>query len=266
MGPIGHKIRPQIRNDLVYLASLGLVLAAVPLVGLLIFAGRIIFLMGLALVALGAVAVTVSPVLRRWWESRSAGQVSFSGIRLAHDVALHPAHAWARVERGRLVVGADDLIQATLGPLDEVDVPPPGREVVRGEPLFRLQRDGRRVDVLSPVNGSVESCNAALRERPELVNEAPFTAGWVVRLDGRFPRWQLRTLLRGEKARAWMRAEVDRLLASHWWAGLVAEPGGAVPSVPDGGVMVGDVYRYIDEISWERINRGFFGVRAHGAP
>lgn len=252
MKAIGRSIRRNLRNDVIYLASLVLVLVAVPLMGLLAFFGRAVFLGGLGVVALGAVVFALSPTFRSWWRSRSTGQASFSGIRLAHDVALHPAHAWARLEDGELVVGADDLMQATLGPVEVVELPSAGRRVEAGEPLFRLRRGERTVDVRSPVSGEVRACNESLRDRPELVNQAPFTAGWVVRLDGEGPRRQRRGLLRGGKARTWLRGEVDRLLAT-----LVAEPMG-VPSLPDGGVVVGELHEHIDDATWRRLSHSFF--------
>lgn len=251
----GHTARRQGREALIYLVSLGLVLLALPLVGLLVFTGRAVFLGGLGLVALGGLAVAVSPGFRSWWQSRSTGQASISGIRLAHDVALHPAHAWTRLEDGEMVVGADDLMQATLGPVEEVELPPSGHRVRAGQTLFRLRRGERAVDVRSPVSGTVRSCNEALRQRPELVNQAPFAAGWVVRLDGEGPRRQRRALLRGGEARAWLRGEVDHLLAS-----LVTEPAGAA-SLPDGGAVVGELHEHIDDATWRRLSRTFFTGR-----
>jgi len=227
---------------------------ALPLAAVLAFTTRLVFFVGLVAVAAGGVAFAVSPTFRDWLTGRAEGKVSYNGIRLATDVALDPAHAWARVEEGELVVGADDLVQTALGPIESVEVPPPGTRVRRNDPLFRLRHGDRTVEVRSPVTGSVARANPLLGDEPGLVNEAPFTRGWVVRLEseGEPARRQRRRLLRGRRAKDWMREEVDRLLAL-----LVGSPAG-VPCLPDGGVLVDELHRHIDDVTWRQLEASFF--------
>lgn len=246
--------RRRIRDELLFVSILVLLVLALPLAAALAFATRVAFLVGLVAVAVGAVVFAFSPVFRDWLRGWTEGKVSFSGVRLATDVALDPGHGWTRVEDGELVVGADDLVQTALGPVEEVDLPPPGTRVRRGEPLFRLRHGGRTVEIRSPVTGTVSRPNLQLATEPELINQAPFTRGWAVRVkseDGSARR-QRRSLLQGARARAWMREEVDRLLAI-----LVGTPGG-VPSLPDGGVLVEKVYRHIDDATWRQVKASFF--------
>jgi len=248
--------RVRIRDELLFVTILVLLVLALPLAAALAFATRVAFLVGLVAVAVGAVVFALSPVFRSWVRGWTEGKVSFSGVRLATDVALDEGHGWTRVEEGELVVGADDLVQTALGPVDEVDLPPPGTRVRRGEPLFRLRHADRTVEIRSPVTGTVSRTNPQLATEPELINQAPFTRGWAVRVkseDGSARR-QRRSLLRGGRAKAWMRNDVDRLLAI-----LVGTPDG-VPSLPDGGVLVEEVYRHIDDATWRRVNASFFGM------
>jgi glycine cleavage system H protein len=253
---MGTITRRHIRDELLFVTILVLLVLALPLAAALAFATRLAFLAGLVAVAVGAIVFAVSPVFRSWFTGWAEGKVSFSGIRLAHDVALAESHGWTRVEGGELVVGADDLVQTALGPVDKIDLPPPGTRIRRGEPLFRLHRGDRTVAIRSPVTGTVSGANPRLANDPSLINEAPFTAGWAVRLEaeGESPRRQRRSLLQGRQAKAWMRDEVDRLLAV-----LVGTPGG-VPCLPDGGVLVDEVYRHIDDDTWRRVNASFFEI------
>ena len=246
--------RRHIRDELLFVTILVLLVLALPLAAALAFATRAAFLIGLVGVVIGAAVFAVSPVFRSWFTGWMEGKVSFSGVRLAHGVALDEGHGWTRVEDGELVVGADDLVQTALGPIDKVDLPRPGTRVHRGEPLFRLHHTDRRVEIRSPVTGTVSGTNPVLARNPELVNEAPFTHGWAVRVESEdgSARRQRRSLLRGERAKAWMREEVDRLLAL-----LVGTPGG-IPSLPDGGVLVEEVYRHIDDATWQQVNASFF--------
>lgn len=226
-----------------------LLVLLLPLVALLAFALRAMLLVAVAaaLVA-GAAAYGASPAFRQWFRVQSRPEVAYRGLRLATDVSLSPAHSWVRAE-GEAWVGVDDVLQAALGPVEDVEMPPPELRVRRGDRLFRLRRGNRVVDVPSPVAGAVVGCNPVLRGRPELINEDPFDRGWVVRLQAENLRDDRRSLLRGRRARSWHRCAADRLSAF-----LPARPG---PDVPGEG-PVEDIYRHIDDAAWRDLNETLF--------
>ena len=90
-------------------------------------------------------------------------------------------HEWARLEDdGRIRVGITDYAQDALGDVVYVDVPEVGTEVTAGQPFGEVESTKSVSDVYSPVSGSVVERNAALEERPELVNEDPYGDGWIV--------------------------------------------------------------------------------------
>lgn len=253
---MSRRAGPWVREGLFYAAVVIVLVLALPLAVALALTARLAFFGGLALVAVGGIVFAVSPTFRDWLTGRSEGKVSYQGIRLASDVALDSGHGWARVEGREMVVGADDLVQTALGPVEAVDLPPPGTRVRRHEPLFRLRHGSRTVEVRSPVSGSVVGTNRQLGDKPGLVNEAPFTRGWVARIrsEDEAPRRQRKKLLRGRHAKAWLREEVDHLLAL-----LVGSPAG-VPCLPDGGVLVDELHRHIDDATWQRLKDAFFEV------
>ena len=150
-------------------------------------------------------------------------------------------------------VGADDLMQAVLGPVETVGLPPAGLHVEQGEPLFWARRDDRTLEVRSPLSGTVVSTNERLRDDPSLLNQAPFTAGWAVRLRGDHPREDRRRLFRGRSAREWFRGEVDRLLSAFTPDAMVGA------TLPDGGVVSHELWAHIDDATWEAMNRVLFG-------
>lgn len=206
----------------------------------------------------GGILFAASPRFRGWLDDRTRLEVSYKGLRLSTDVGLHPSHGWVRSEAGGLVVGADDLAQAALGPVERVELPPVGRRVERGEPLASLLRGGRSLALRAPVSGTVAGANAALRERPGLVNEAPFTRGWLVRLRGDEPRGERRRLVRGRRARTWFREEVDRLVA-------LVQGRETAPTLPDGGTLLAaELHRHIDDGAWKALTETFFGERPEG--
>lgn len=93
-------------------------------------------------------------------------------------------HEWAlREGDGRVRVGITDFAQDALGDVVYVDVPEVGTEVRAGQPFGEVESTKSVSDVYSPVTGRVIERNAALEERPELVNEDPYGDGWMIAIE-----------------------------------------------------------------------------------
>ena len=242
------------KKGLFLLAFVLAAIAALVLFVVLAILMRPLLLAGLILGALGvAVLSAFSPRFRDWFEAVGERETFHSGLRLATDVALHPSHSWARlVAPKQVAVGVDDFVQATLGPVESVELPPIGSRVEQGDRLFSLQRGNRCVAVLAPVSGTVLERNVALMTRPGAVNEAPFTRGWVVRLQAENFDVECERLLRGKPVRDWFRREIDRLMTT------VLADDALAPALPDGGVLTDDLYGHIDDVGWTTLTRTFF--------
>ena len=244
--------KSRFKNAFTTTSTMLLVVVSLPLLAIAAFAARFVVL-GILLLALpaGLVAYAASPRVRAWFGDGELDEDRFGGLRLASDVSFHAGHAWARRDAGGVTVGADDLVQSVLGPVDEVDLPAKGSAVGAGEALFTLHHGGRSVTLRAPVSGIVERTNDALLRVPGLVNGAPFDAGWVVRLSAPAGRGEMRSLRHGRGARAWFRGEVDRLLEA-------LQPASAAPALPDGGRLVHELHRHIDDAAWDRIRKALF--------
>ena len=93
-------------------------------------------------------------------------------------------HEWALAEDdGRVRVGITDFAQDALGDVVYVDVPEVGTEVRAGQPFGEVESTKSVSDVYSPVTGRVIERNAALEDRPELVNEDPYGDGWMIAIE-----------------------------------------------------------------------------------
>ena len=92
-------------------------------------------------------------------------------------------HEWARAEDGRVRIGITDFAQDALGDVVYVDVPEVGTEVRAGEPFGEVESTKSVSDVYAPVNGVVVERNEALADNPQLVNEDPYGAGWMISIE-----------------------------------------------------------------------------------
>ena len=94
-------------------------------------------------------------------------------------------HEWAKLEDAdaRLVsVGITDFAQDELGDIVYFDLPQAGDNVAHMEKMGEVESVKAVSDLFSPVTGRIEAINDQLIDKPELVNDDPFEAGWIMRV------------------------------------------------------------------------------------
>jgi glycine cleavage system H protein len=90
-------------------------------------------------------------------------------------VALDAATGVARV-------GLTDFRQQTSGDVVFVALPEPGVHLVAGGDLASIETIKVDLAVPAPCEAVVLAANAALNDAPELINQDPYGAGWLVEL------------------------------------------------------------------------------------
>ena len=104
--------------------------------------------------------------------------------KIPSDLKYTKSHEWVRqAQNGALEVGITDHAQSALGDLVFVEVPDVGRALSAGEACAVVESVKAASDVYSPLAGKVIANNDALASKPELLNEDPYGAGWLFRLE-----------------------------------------------------------------------------------
>ncbi len=99
------------------------------------------------------------------------------------DLRYTKSHEWVRLgESGAVEIGISEHAQGALGDLVFVEVPEVGRAVTAGEACAVVESVKAASDVYSPVSGKVTASNSALASQPELLNQDPYGAGWMFRV------------------------------------------------------------------------------------
>ena len=107
------------------------------------------------------------------------------------DLRYTKSHEWVRMAlgaahgaapNGAVEVGISEHAQSALGDLVFVEVPEAGRALTAGDACAVVESVKAASDVYSPVSGKVTAGNAALAAQPELVNQDPYGAGWLFRI------------------------------------------------------------------------------------
>lgn len=91
-------------------------------------------------------------------------------------------HEWAKLDEGLAVVGITGYAQEQLGDIVYVELPQPGETVSQFDAFGIIESVKAASDLVAPVSGEVLAINEELVDKPELVNEDPFEAGWMLKV------------------------------------------------------------------------------------
>lgn len=179
-------------------------------------------------------------------------QPSFvSGFEVPSNLRYHLGHTWALQESPTLArVGFDDFAARLIGKCDSVILPKRGQWVRQGEKFLTVIRDGKKAELVSPIEGEVTNVNEAVGKDASLPCRDPYGQGWLVSVMSPDARTSFRNLLSGNLAKQWMSEAASRLRAK------VPALAGAVAQ--DGGLALKDVSSVIPNQSWSELAHEFF--------
>ena len=93
-------------------------------------------------------------------------------------------HEWICPEPGgKGKVGVTDYAQSQLGDIVFLDLPAPGTRVEQFGKMGEVETVKAVADLFSPASGKILEINQAAIDEPRLVNDDPYGAGWLVRLE-----------------------------------------------------------------------------------
>jgi len=99
------------------------------------------------------------------------------------DLRYSRSHEWVRVnDDGTVTTGISDHAQEQLGDLVFIELPEVDHEVEAEEACAVVESVKAASDVYAPIAGTVVEANEELVDTPEAVNQDPFGAGWLMRL------------------------------------------------------------------------------------
>ena len=119
-------------------------------------------------------------------------------------------HEWVHLEGGKNAkVGITDYAQSQLGDIVFLGLPAAGTELAQFGKMGEIETVKAVSDLFSPASGKVLEVNQAAIDEPAVINQDPYGAGWLIRLELSQP------------------AELDALMSSDAYekyvAGLVQE-------------------------------------------
>ncbi len=171
-----------------------------------------------------------------------------SWFQLREGMYYHQGHSWAMPASDELVrVGIDDFAQKLVGKTQSVKLPRIGDKVEQGETGWELLVGSKSIPMLSPVNGEVTRVNEEVIRSPHLINQDPYEKGWLLEIRASTIRTDLKNLLHGRLASAWLEETVNALRER--------SAGGLRAVLQDGGVPVDGIAKSLSPDQWVEVAR-----------
>ncbi|MHB8735329.1 MAG: glycine cleavage system protein GcvH [Terriglobales bacterium] len=92
-------------------------------------------------------------------------------------------HEWVSAEGTVGTIGITDFAQQQLGDVVFVELPAVGANLSAGESFGTVESVKAVSEIFAPVSGTVTSINAQLATAPELINQDPHQAAWLVKIE-----------------------------------------------------------------------------------
>lgn len=89
-------------------------------------------------------------------------------------------HEWVRVDGDRATIGISDYAQDSLQDVVYIELPEVGRQLQQGDIFGSIESVKTVSDLIAPVSGEVVAVNEDLTQATEIVNQDPYTAGWMI--------------------------------------------------------------------------------------
>jgi glycine cleavage system H protein len=100
-------------------------------------------------------------------------------FKVADDRFYTPAGLWALPEGKRIRIGLSDFQQQRSGDVAFAEIKPVGTQLALNDEVAVIETIKVNISLGSPVSGKLVEINPAMTDAPEVINQAPYEAGWM---------------------------------------------------------------------------------------
>jgi len=104
-------------------------------------------------------------------------------MNIVQGLKYSNGHEWVRVEGNQATIGVTDFAQSQLGDVVFVELPEDDIIVRAGDGFSVIESVKAVSDIYAPVSGKIVKVNQELVNEPEIVNQDPYEAGWIVAIE-----------------------------------------------------------------------------------
>jgi len=103
-------------------------------------------------------------------------------MSVPNNLRYAKSHEWVRTEGDIAVVGISDHAQHELTDIVYVEAPETGARVEAGKECAVVESVKAASDIYAPVSGEIVATNEELTSVPELINQDPYSKGWMFKI------------------------------------------------------------------------------------
>lgn len=103
-------------------------------------------------------------------------------LSFPNDLRYSESHEWAKPDGDTVKVGITDYAQDQLGDIVFVEMPEVGESFAKGAEFGTVESVKAVSELYIPIAGEVVAVNPALEDAPELINNSPYTDGWMIQV------------------------------------------------------------------------------------
>jgi glycine cleavage system H protein len=129
--------------------------------------------------------------------------VKIEGNEVPEGLYYTKEFEWIKIEGDKARVGITDYAQKQLREIVYAELPSPGTEIKQNEPYGTVESVKAVSDLIAPVTGTIEQVNSEVQSKPELLNEDPYTKGWLLIIKPANLNAELANLMDFNKAAEW---------------------------------------------------------------
>jgi glycine cleavage system H protein len=104
-------------------------------------------------------------------------------MNIPENLKFTKDHEWIRVEGDTAIVGITEFASHELGDIVFVEVETVDEALEIEESFGSIEAVKTVSEMFMPVSGKVTEFNEALEDSPELINQDPYGAGWIIKIE-----------------------------------------------------------------------------------
>jgi len=192
---------------------------------------------------------------------KALGILSANMLRFPQGLFYSRNHTWMFMEKtGVAKVGLDDLLLHITGEVKFSHLKNPGEEISKGDLLTEIDQNGKLLQVLSPVSGTVLQTNSLLNENPGLLNKDPYGKGWICEIKPTNWLAEAKSCYFAEEATNWSEKELTRFKDFLAVTMKNYSPDASMVILQDGGELCDHSLSELPDTIWKDFQHEFLSL------
>lgn len=172
-------------------------------------------------------------------------------------------HTWAFLQKnGNAKIGLDDLLVHLTGEVQVKLLKNTGDTLTKGEKFAELNRNGKLLQVVSPITGVITSNNTLIQSKSDHLMSDPYGQGWLVEIEP--SNWQKETTnyYLADQAADWLKNEFARFKDFVVQSLSTQAMEQAQLVMQDGGELVDQTLKDMPAEVWNNFQKEFLQLNA----